>query len=376
MKKMLLIGPGRGHNIIPYLKAYDSQLQFKVDFLAQGLIFKASEYPNINMINIKSFKNDFFKWCKYIFFKKYDIIYVHGTNDIQIAFFFLISRAKIKIFHAWGNSLIDAALSHQCFKKNIAQIILKFSTYLLWGWHGTKERADKEFPWLKNKSLLLIENCPNFFLSSKQDSIVTPFTRKFLDSIQKERVVSIWPRTIAPCTGQLLVAQSILCIKKQRPELLENYTLYLWGGNVEDSEYRKNIQNLINDNNLEKNIIIVDHPFLSVNELKLVEQRSDFFINIAFEDQLSTFILEMLYLGKPLILSNLRPFQFLNEIYNLEIELTDNNLVSITDILINMIENKTEISQDLIEKRKKFCLDISNQEDKYREFLQLIFSKC
>ena len=58
---------------------------------------------------------------------------------------------------------------------------------------------------------------------------------------------------------------------------------------------------------------------------------------------------------KPFILSNLRTFQFLNEIYNLDINLVDNDVCLISDCLMDILLHRNMLPKEVYELRKEKC---------------------
>ena len=68
-----------------------------------------------------------------------------------------------------------------------------------------------------------------------------------------------WPRSIIKANRQDLVVEALSYLKQNDPGILENFILYIWGGNVEDKKFRLSIEKSISEFDLEKNIKIVDH---------------------------------------------------------------------------------------------------------------------
>ena len=73
----------------------------------------------------------------------------------------------------------------------------------------------------------------------------------------------------------------MLCNVKLQHQFYFIFILYIWGGNVEDKKFRLSIEKSISEFDLEKNIKIVDHPFVPYNDIKQIENRTDFFIQIS-----------------------------------------------------------------------------------------------
>ena len=114
---------------------------------------------------------------------------------------------------------------------------------------------------------------------------------------------------------------------------------------------------------------IVDHPFVPQNDIFAIEDRSDFFVQIANDDILSTYIMEMICSCKPFILSNLRTFQFLNDIYNLDVDLVDNDLSLIKKCLEDILSKKNLRSQEDCLRRKEKCKEVFSKSNTKPWFL-------
>jgi len=374
---MLLIGPGRGHNILPIIEELNHQELFKVDFFCHNLEFSQVFYSNINFIPYSSnFIFELKKHLKLLFFgKKYDILFIQGGmhHILLTLIYILLIKSKKKIFCCWSNQIIDIATT-KSRAQIIAKLIFKKSDFVFLNWHSIKERFENNFPQWRHKAVLSLGGLHDSFFLPVTNITESNFVKKFLEEIPDQNIISFWPRSIIRANRHDLVIEAIAILKKMFPEILENFTLYLWGGNVEDKHYRLIIEKAILDNDLIKNIKIVDHPFVSFTDIRIIEKRSDFFIQISEHDILSTFIIEVMLQEKDVILSNIRPYQCLNEFYNFNILLVDNDPKIISEEIKNKILNINNQNKELLATRKKICEENFKFSKNYPKLIEWMFS--
>ena len=183
-----------------------------------------------------------------------------------------------------------------------------------------------------------------------------------------------WPRSIIPSTNHGLTIEALGKIKAETPQLLENFKLYIWAGNLDHKDCRDIIDRGIEKYGLQDNIEIVRHPFVPQNDIFAIEQRSDMFINVVNADVLSTFIMEMICSKKPFVLSNLRTFQFLNEVYGLDIPLVENNVDEVAAAITNILSGNDQTSPETYARRKQMCRDAFSR-SKVRNRNEILYDK-
>ena len=267
--------------------------------------------------------------------------------------FLLAKKDTLKAFEIWSNSILDTAKNNDLFGRADYYILNK-ADYICQFWWSIKERLDISFPELSEKFLLFPLRHQNNRFARVQHKPESEFVRELMSRIPEKQTVCFWPRSIIPSKNHVLCIEALNIIKQRNPGLLSDFKLYIWGGNIDNSECRKKLYDAINRFSLNANVEVIDHPFVPINDIYALEERSDFFIQISHDDVLSTFIFDMIYSGKPFILSNLRTFQFLNEIYDLQIPLTDNTQEAIADAIEDLLIDH-ELPPDIYEKRIKQC---------------------
>lgn len=365
--KMLLVGPGFGHNTKNVLDSFKGCDLWDVTFLATKLDSEfVTEFQNIKFISYDCRlypKRPFFtlknmlKLAVYARFKeKYDVIYNLGMCGIMHAPLYLFARKKtILAFEIWSNTVLDSACSHKSFSEKIDAYILKKTDLVCQYWWGIKEKFVNLFPQYEDKWLMYQLSYPDIYFSDEKHQPESEFVKNFLARIPKDQIVCFWPRSIIPSTNHGLTIEALGKIKAEAPELLSKFKLYLWAGNIDDANSRKIIDDGIEKYGLQDNIEIVRHPFVPTNDIFAIEERTDFFINVVNADVLSTFIMEMICSKKPFVLSNLRTFQFLNEKYGLNIPMVDNNVDEVAVAIKTILMGNEKTTCEEYENRKQLC---------------------
>lgn len=368
--KMLLVGPGFGHNTKGVLDSFKGCDLWDVTFLATTIDPEfIKEYPNINFIPYDCriyLKRPFhtlrnmLKLAVYARFKgKYDVIYNLGLGGIMHAPLYLFARKKsILAFEIWSNAVLDSAHSNKSISEKLDAYIFKKTDLVCQYWWGIKEKFVNLFPQYEGKWLMYQLSYPDIFFSEEKHQPESEYVKNFLARIPDDQIVCFWPRSIIPSTNHGLTIEALGKIKAENPELMTKFKLYIWAGNLDHADCRKKIDNGIEKYGLQENIEIVRHPFVPQNDIFAIEERSDFFINIVNADLLSTFIMEMICSKKPFVLSNLRTFQFLNEKYGLDIPLVDNNVDKVAAAIKTILMGDKKTTLEEYESRKQLCREL------------------
>lgn len=365
--KMLLVGPGFGHNTEGVLNSFQECELWDVTFLATTIdpAF-VNKYTNIRFVPydcriytkhpFRTLKN-MLKLAIYARFKeKYDVIYNLGLCGIMHAPLYLFAIKKsILAFEIWSNSVLDSAYSHKSFSEKIDAFILKKTDLVCQYWWGIKEKFVNLFPQYENKWLMYPLGYSDIYFSDEKHHPESEYVKNFLAKIPDDQIVCFWPRSIIPSTNHGLTIEALGKIKAENPDLLSKFKLYIWAGNLDHTDCRKKIDDGIKKYGLHENIEIIRHPFVPKNDIFAIEERTDFFINIVNADVLSSFIMEMICSKKPFVLSNLRTFQFLNENYGLDIPMVENNVNEIADAIKTILMGNEKTTNKEFENRKQLC---------------------
>ena len=370
-KKIMMIGPGRGHNILPIIEEFNKQDLFQVDFLCHYLEFRREDYININFIPFPKWERTFYSRIRSILFHlryglfggKYDILLIHGEVGIFLLFLLTFIKAKIKIYTPWSYGIIDKC-KLQSKEGKISRLIFN--------WFEEKEAIERIFP--KSKIILFFWGLHDSFFTPLSNQIESNFVKEFLASIPDRKVIAFWPRSICRYHGHNLVVEALGLIKREFPLLLRDFVLFFWHGNGEDKLLRTNIEKLILNYDLSDNIKIIDHPFVAYGDIRIIENRSDFFINISYQDGVSTFIHEMLLQEKDIILSNISTYKYLNDYFKLKLDLVEIDVESIAAAIKNKLLKIMNQDTEILAHRKRICEENFRFTKNYPKFIDFIYS--
>lgn len=366
-KRMLLFGPGYGHNVEAKLQSLQDSDLFDVVFFAYRFDESFKEkYPNINYVPFVFCVNKMHPWRSlksiWSLYKqvrhtgKYDVLYSLGEGGLMALLIFVLSRGKTKkAIEIWNVQILNSAKRYKTTLDKMNKAVLKYADLVCQYWWGIREFFVQLFPDYEHKFLMYQLSYPDIYFSGERHEPESVFVRDFLASIPNDQLVCFWPRSIIPSNNHKLLLDSLGIIKKDNPDLMNNFKLYLWGGNVEDSKSRSCVEEAIRTHALEENVVIVDHPFVPQKDIFAIEERSDFFVQIAKDDILSTYIMEILCSGKPFVISNLRTFQFLNEKYGLKIDFVENDAKAIAERIVAIIQNIKNSNVETVTWRREEC---------------------
>lgn len=367
-KKMLVVGPGFGHNAEAKMKGLNENDKFDVTFLGSQLDYSlACKYPNIRFIPyiyaIRPTKpiGTIYNIIKSIKVVRehggYDVLYNLGAGRLQTALLYAFTPKKTtKVIEIWSNTILDSAKEKKGIYKGLSDhYVISHSDYVTQFWWGIKEKFETIFPEYSDKFLMYQISYNDIFFSNEQHKSESDFTISFLNSIPDDQIMCFWPRSVIPANNHDLAIDSLNIVKQKEPQLLTNFKLYIWDGNIKNNTLVEALKKKIETYSLLDNVEFVEHPFVSQNDIFAIEERSDMFIQIAREDVLSTFIMEVLCSRKPFILSDIRTFQFLNEKYELDIPLVKNDVNEIANALIDILKNKIHVDDPSATERKLKC---------------------
>lgn len=366
-KRMLLFGPGYGHNVEAKLQSFEGTSLFDITFIAYQFdeTFR-QKYPYINYVpcqfDVKkkhpwhSLKSLWWLYKQVRCSGHYDVVYSLGMSHIMGALIFWMAKRKTKrAFEIWSIHVLDQAKRNSGFGEKLDAYVIKRADLICQYWWGIREKFVNLFPQYESKFLMYQLSYPEIFFTGERHEPESDFVKTFLTKIPQEQIVCFWPRSFIHSNNHPLFLESLGIVKRRHPELLSNFMLYLWGGNVQDEKHIQTIKTTISNNGLVNCVEMVEHPFVSQNDIFSIEERSDFFVQIANDDILSTYIMEMLCSGKPFILSNLRTFQFLNEKYDLKIDLVNNVASEIADSLEKILYNLSQAKSTYNYSRRDKC---------------------
>ena len=386
-KTILVVGPGKGHNVESKLNSLNNNTFFNVYFVGIGLDksfigkYQNISYTNVTRTHIAGYGFPLLnililvlKTLWILFSKKIDLVYFLGLNGYQAApILFFKPRRILSAYEIWSSSILDYAARNKGPLSLCSRYVFRKLDYVCQYWWNVRERFVFIFPQYESKFLMYQLSYEDTFFSDEKHVAQSDFVKRFLAGIPDDEIVCFWPRSFNSSNNHVLVLDALGVIKQETPELLEPFKMYLWVGNVNDATSYNNIKVAITRNDIEKNVQIVKHPFVPRDDVFAIEERSDFFVNIANDDILSQYVMEMICSCKPFLLSNLRTFQFLNEKYGLNIELIDNSVTIIADRITDILKKKNQLSYEELHARKEKCRQIFSRNNVKKFWCEIMY---
>jgi len=365
-----MIGPGLGHNILPWLEYLNTLENYDITFLCSSFHFNERDFQNINIYQHSLKLQHIYKIRKLFNNKVFDILFIQGGNSsLNSLLLVLFVHFRISILNIWGESILDRSHSGSLRDRLSYFLLFRKIDYILFGWYGTLQKFEQLYPALKDKTWLLYLGLSKIWFSEKIDP-PSLFVRNFFASIPPGKVVCIWPKSIISGNRFDLVIEALHKVSHHHSALLNNFCLFIWPGNNEEGPYRKEIENYIQLNKLTDIIKIIDHPFLEFSDMVHVMNRSDFAINFGDTDQLSNSVLEPMLLQKPLAISDIPPYRLLNEKHDLNLKLVRNDSSAIAKAFIDLLTGSHADDHDILQKRKQIiCTYFQFEKDMQELFL-------
>ena len=362
MNILMYRGHGKGSNIQQWLDWFQFyQSCHHLTYLTFSFSFDRTQY---NKINIKLFTKSIRGYLKIIQFllkEKFDVIYIQGLYEFKLHLLLLIfGRAKLRILNIWNNVNYKKAVKGR--ERYLYRYILHRIDRINFNWYNTYYNFTNTFPTLKHKCAVHFWGLHGkFFEDAAQPS---NFTKAFLAGISDHKTVAFCPKSINKYNRFDTVISALNKLKQSDRTLLKNFYFYIWTGNFVDSRILSELKAEIEYLGLQNNVFIVEHPRISFSDMVHIWNRVDFSINIVDADQLSTSVLEPIYLKKDIILSDIDSYRYLNRRFALNIRLTPNNpddIASAIKTTLTKKTDKTELSRrsKVIEEHFNFNENIS-----------------
>lgn len=332
--KIILLGPGFGHNIQPFLNYFDKNSNLNVDFYYHGANNFETTYKNIKFYSI--LKNLYFLIFK---INKYDVVWLMGGGHLLyiISFFLLFKRRKTQsILHIWGEQLPTRAVKNNFFGKITALAIRNFDI-INCNWYGTADILKNKFK--KKVQVNVLGLSESYF---KTPEVIDPEIYKLLEKIDDKSYNFYYPKSFVSVSRHDLVVEAVSILAKEK---LPNFKVYFIDGNAINKERQQEIIDLIKKYKLEETIILLNRvKYFDTENFNILWSKMDCGLQIAEHDQLSNTIFEPLLQKKEIIISDINPYQYIEEYFGFTLELTPLDKDKIADQMRNKILNKNTIS--------------------------------
>lgn len=319
---ILIWGPGRGHNITYALDYFDSNDKDKaiVYFLTQKYSFQNNynklitiDYYHPNKI-LRRFKL-FWELLK---IRKIDILYIQGeTTLIDLFIIVVFGKFRKRIFNVWSEYVIRK-ISGENASGKFYRLIFNRIDLIHCNWYSTFNKLVLQIPDYISKSIVLPWGLkPSFFVEAPPQ---TDFIKNFVGEIEQYATVILNLRSVADYNAIEVLLDALLIVKKLNKEVYDSTVLLFWHGNNVDDNKEKYILSFIDNHSLQKHVKYVNHPFVPESDISYLIKNADIIVNLVKHDQLSTSVLEAIYLKKDQLMSDIEPYRILNEKYNFNLK--------------------------------------------------------
>lgn len=348
--KLLVIGPGRGHNIEPFLDCFQEQDRWSVTFLSlRPFRFDRDRFDRLEIhefLGVRSLPT-LLKLLR----RPYRAIWYHGAYHagLSLLIFLFKRRASFMNLNVWSEQL-PRSLDQPGVQARINRWIVGKADQIQCNWYGTekliKERMPAArtvvYPWGLDRAFLApIEPEAESGTQSESGSETVfgseghAFVHCFIESIPVGSRSFFYPKSFSPASGHGLLVDAT---KRLRDEGIDDFQLYWWLGNIEDEGALAHYQEVVSREGLADHIRIVsEKPFLTLPEYRQVWEAMDFGLQIAFMDQLSTTFIEPMYLGKPFVATDISPYRLFEQRHGLDLGLVKPEVSSITAAMKSLL---------------------------------------
>ncbi len=366
--KILFIGPAAGHNIMPFVN-YFNRRKIKTLFLYTGELDNGWDSDHIDFLK---YSNDFLKSLfqvrKVFRDNSFSFVWYQGGTSFRMLLLILLFKRKGQKFNLniWSERF-PLSLSKKNVRNFIHKILLRKVTVIQCNWFST-------FNQLKSTGLSNLYLQPwglEYTFINVSNEEPGDFIRSFLKTIPVNKTIFFWPKSILKDAGHDLVIEACRILLQEN---INDYVVYFWVGNTVDENLNKEYLSLIIQHGLGDNIKVITHPFVTFSEMRAVWEKMDYGINIARKDQLTTAVLESLFCRKDIILSNIESYRYLNYLYDLRLNLIENNVNKIAYAMKIAIMNDNR-GGEILNYRKKIIQDnflFNDNVDKVMDFIDQI----
>ncbi len=352
---IVLLGPGHGNNIDAFLDLLFLRQDFEVTLLALECrvdrakfpLLKVEEYGHANGL-LKKLKS----YVKMIQLPRHDILMIlGGSNLYEVIPALLLIRRRRTAFNTWGET-IPRQIGEKGINAFLYRIVLKSVDAIFCNWYGVRNILLKNAPELEPKIYIQGWGLSTDFTEEKP--VVSEFTKDYIKSVPDERVVFLNIRSIDFYNEIGKILDALLILKNSYPEYFKRVLYVFWHGNNVREVLLNQILNFINEHGLKDHLWCVKHPFIPTSDIRHIVDAADVVVNFVNRDQLSSSVLEAMYLKKQLIMSDIEAYRILNEECGTQL-----NLIPVTtEALVNEMKftidnvNKSSLQTELMDLRK------------------------
>lgn len=367
MKILMFHNRAAGHNILPFLEFFENDTKNALTFLYVEDIDPSFLQSNINFVKFNFSPIQLYRIFK-ILQKDVDLYWYHGGHSAIHFFLFSLMRKKKTtfIFNIWNEWLIRKAQTNS-LKGTLFRWAIKSADVVHCNWHGTAEIL-KSIGWAKRIKVFYWGLHKSHFIQHQE--IERQETKDFIDSLPADKKLFFFPKSISPNSRHDLVIEAAAILRAKN---YASFRIYFWEGNTNNAMLKSDYEKQIRQLNLSDHVIIQKHGFLPFSDMQCIWQKMDVGLQIAANEQLSTTFLEPQFYGKEILVTNIRPYQIYNEVFDLKIPLLPLEPKPLADAMKKIIDghysNKESLKQrqEIVKENFNFSENIKHIVSDYQK---------
>ncbi|MCH8903436.1 MAG: glycosyltransferase [Bacteroidetes bacterium] len=342
--KILMFGPGKGHNIkkfLDYFQDNSDKHTLTYFYFNKNEHFDFSEYNSISIISRFSLIKLLFELVR-----RYDLLWVHNWTPKPILLLILLFKnKKSKInFNVWSDPVPDIAVSNT-LQGAFYRYFFRRCNFIQCSWYGT-QRTLLQIKGLK--PIIMNWGMVDSFFKTSDSPNLSTWANDFIKQLPVNKTKFFFPKSIMSNNRHDLIIKAVELLHEK---LANQFIVYFWLGNHNKKELLKNYSEDIKNSGVEEFIKIIEHPFLSENDIRNIWEQMDAGIQILERDQLSSSFLEPLLLKKEIIATNLYPYQKFEEEFDLKLNLIANEPSLIAERMSSIIEGIRTEEKELMKRK-------------------------
>jgi len=366
-----MFGPAYGHNIQPFIEFFEANPTYELTFAYSGQNDFLKTAKNVKFVEYSKSPLSLLKLISTIK-KEYDIIWYHGGYELNLLR--LINSFKHKntkvVLNVWGEHIPRIMLKDDAEGKKYLKYYKK--AYIIQcNWFGVQNLLLNNFP-VDKLPVLPWGLDKEFFKRTK--TTLNPITQKFIDTINSDKINFFYPKSFTEASDHVCIIEAVRILKEKGAY---QFCVYFWTGNVSRGSFEKDAIEKIKKYQLEEFIKIEKHEFLPFNDMKAIWEKMDCGLQISIHDQLSSTLIEPMFMKRELIATNIEPYQILMEKSpELELHLIERKPKALVHRMEDFIDGNTtsdavlQNRKKVIEKEFNFEKNIQKMMDYYHQLIK------
>ncbi|MEQ9064806.1 MAG: hypothetical protein RIE58_11580 [Vicingaceae bacterium] len=300
--------------------------------------------------------------------KNLNLIWAHNWCPLPILILVIIFKRKdcILNYNVWSEP-IPKIIREKSLKAFFYRLFLSRADYIQCHWHSTFRYFENN---QKFNPIMIPWGLEEDYFQLKNES-VSNYTIQFVSNLDKRKYRFFFPKSINKHNRHDLIIESVKSLVQLGTD---NFVVYFWIGNHVDRRLLSDYKQRINQLSLSEYIMIIEHPFLPIQDIIHIWNNMNCALQLLDNDQLSSSILEPMLFKKELIASDIFSYQSLNERSHLKLNLVKNELLPIVKRMYSFIQGEKTDELEL-ERRKEFVIETRQFKNNIKKMLHIFSFK-